>query len=97
MSEILREYLNVVVVGISNDVIVFSATLVEHAQHVRSILQVLQAHQLYTKIHKCEFYKDEMTFVEHLVSKIGIGMDLAKVLAILEWPTPHRSRRYSPS
>ena len=29
-----------------------------------------------------------MTFVGFLVSKSGIGMDPAKVAAILEWPTP---------
>ena len=29
-----------------------------------------------------------MTFVGFLVSKSGIGMDPAKVAAILDWPTP---------
>ena len=29
-----------------------------------------------------------MTFVGYLVSKKGIGMDPAKVSAILDWPTP---------
>ena len=29
-----------------------------------------------------------MTFVGYLVPKTGIGMDPAKVSAILEWPTP---------
>ena len=28
-----------------------------------------------------------MTFVGFLVSKLGIGMDPAKVAAILDWPT----------
>ena len=32
--------------------------------------------------------QEEMTFVGFLVSKSGIGMDPAKVAAILEWPTP---------
>ena len=29
-----------------------------------------------------------MTFVGYMVSKAGIGMDPAKVPAILEWPSP---------
>ena len=29
-----------------------------------------------------------MTFVGFLVSKSGIGMDPAKVAAVMEWPTP---------
>ena len=35
---------------------------------------------------KCELHKDQMTFVGYLVSKEGIGMDLAKVSTILKWP-----------
>ena len=45
-------------------------------------------HQLYAKVEKCEFHKDHMTFVGYLVSKEGIGMDPAKVSAILDRPTP---------
>ena len=37
---------------------------------------------------KCEFNKDKMTFVGYMVSKAGIGMDPAKVSAILNWPVP---------
>ena len=88
MNDILKEYLDVIAVCILDDVIIFSATPSEHITHVRSILQVLRAHQLYAKIEKCEFHKDKMTFVGYMVSKAGIGMDLAKVSAILEWPTP---------
>ena len=60
----------------------------EHVTHVRNILQVLRENQLYAKIEKCEFDKEEMTFVRYMVSKAGIGMDPAKVTAILDWPTP---------
>ena len=88
MHDILREHLDIFCVGILDDVIVYSATPEEHAQHVRTILAVLRQHQLYAKIQKCEFSKEEMTFVGFLVSKSGIGMDPAKVAAILDWPTP---------
>ena len=88
MNDILREYLDVIAVGILDDVIIFSANTSEHVGHVRSILQVLRENQLYAKIEKCEFDKDEMTFVGYMVSKAGIGMDPAKVSAILDWPTP---------
>ena len=88
MHDILREHLDIFCVGILDDVIVYSATPEEHVQHVRTILAVLRQHQLYAKIQKCEFSKEEMTFVGFLVSKSGIGMDPAKVAAILDWPTP---------
>ena len=80
--------LDIFCVGILDDVIVYSATPEEHDAHVRTILGVLRKHLLYAKIQKCEFSKEEMTFVGFLVSKSGIGMDPAKVVAILDWLTP---------
>ena len=97
MNDILREYLDVIAVGILDDGIIFSATPAEHVLHVRSILEVLRANQLYAKVKKCDFDKDQMTFVGYLVSKTGIGMDPAEVSAILDWPTPNQSKKFSPS
>ena len=94
MNDILREYLDLIAVGILDDVIIFSNSLANHIPHVRSILEVLRQHRLYAKVEKFEFHKDQMTFVGYLVSKDGIGMDPAKVSAILDWPVP-ASRRYS--
>ena len=74
--------------GILDDVIVYSATPQEHVAHVRNILGILRKHQLYAKIQKCEFSKEEMTFVGFQVSKSGFGMDPAKVATIMDWPTP---------
>ena len=88
MNDILREYVDLIAVGILDDVIIFSKSLAEHVQHVRSILEVLRQLRLYAKVEKCEFHKDQMTFVGSLVSKEGIGMDPTKVLAISDWPVP---------
>ena len=74
-NDILREYLDLIAVGILDDVIIFSESLPEHIPHVRNILKVLRQHKLYAKVEKCEFHKDQMTFVGYLVSKEGIGMD----------------------
>ena len=56
--------------------------------HVRSILQVLRDNKLYAKVQKCEFNREEMTFVGYMVSPAGIGMDPAKIKSILELPVP---------
>ena len=84
MNDILQEYLDLIAMGILDDVIIFSELLAEHIPHVRSILEVLRQHKLYAKVEKCEFHEDQMTFVGYLVSKEGTS----KVYAILDWPTP---------
>ena len=88
MNDILREYLDLIAVGLLDDVIVFSADPSQHVTDVRNILQVLRDNQLYAKVEKCEFHKDKMTFVGYMVSSSGIGMDPAKVAAITDWPVP---------
>ena len=67
MSDILRKYLDPIAVGIPDDVIIFSESLPEHIPHVRSIQEVMRQHQLYAKVEKCEFHKDQITFVGYLV------------------------------
>ena len=84
MQDILQQHLDIFCVGLLDDVIVYSATAEEHVAHVRTILAILRKHQLYAKIQKCEFSKEEMKFVGFQVSKTKIGMDPAKVAAVLD-------------
>ena len=88
MNDILKEYLDVICVWLLDDVIIFSEDPSKHVEHIRSILQVLRDNKLYAKVQKCEFNKQEMTFVGYQVSPAGIGMDPAKIKSILEWPVP---------
>ena len=37
---------------------------------------------------KCSFVKKELVYLGFVVSEEGLKMDLEKVKAILEWPTP---------
>ena len=85
INEILKKYLDLICVGILDDVIIYSKIMEEHIPHVRSILAVLRKHCLYAKIQKCEFHKPSMTFVGFLVSADGIGMDPSKGAAITKW------------
>ena len=84
MNDILREYLDLIAVGISDDVIIFSESLPEHIPHVRNILEVLRLHKLYAKVEKCEFHKDDMTFVGYLVSKVSPDDPLLPIVAALQ-------------
>ena len=48
----------------------------------------MQGNRLYAKVQKCEFAREQMTFVGYMVSPAGIGMDPEKIKSILEWPVP---------
>ena len=43
---------------------------------------------MYAKFSKCEFWLNEVVFLEHVVSENGIFVDLRKVKAIVNYERP---------
>jgi hypothetical protein len=82
------EYLDKFVVVFIDDILVFSKTEKEHAEHLRLVLQKLREHKLYAKRSKCEFWLKEIYFVGHVVSNGGISVDPGKVKDVLNWKPP---------
>ena len=37
---------------------------------------------------KCDFYKDRIQYLGHIISEEGIFVDPDKIEAIMNWPTP---------
>ncbi|XP_057724026.1 uncharacterized protein LOC130939981 [Arachis stenosperma] len=56
----------------------------EHEEHLRIVLQILKEQKLYAKLSKCEFWKEEVKFLGHVVCKGGIAVDPSKVEARLK-------------
>jgi hypothetical protein len=55
MNKVFMEYLDKFVVVFIDDILIFSKNKVEHAKHLRLVLQKLREHELYAKRSKCEF------------------------------------------
>ena len=51
----------------------------------RVVLQTLRKHQLYDKFSKCEFWLTEVRFLGHVVSALGVFVDLEKVKKVMSW------------
>eukprot|EP00253_Pinus_taeda_P021805 PITA_21805 len=62
--------------------------LSEHKEHLRMVLQTLREHQLYAKFSKCDFFKEEIQYLGHVITKEGIAVDPEKIKSIMEWPIP---------
>ena len=71
-----------------DDVIVFSKTPEECLARLQAVLEKLKKAELKLKPSKCEFFKQEPTYLGHVVSKNGIQTDSKKVKAICKWPVP---------
>ena len=71
MSRVFREFLNKFVVVFIDDILIFYKDEEEHALHLREVLETLQAHNLKAKFSKCHFWRKEVRFLGHVVSKEG--------------------------
>ncbi|KAI7799920.1 hypothetical protein IRJ41_019309 [Triplophysa rosa] len=65
---------------------------IDNILHMRSVLQRLIQHQLYTKMEKCEFHQSSMVFLGYFIGSEGVAMDDKKVRAVVEWPQPKTVR-----
>ena len=88
MHQIFRPFLDKFVVVFLDDVLIYSRTLAEHRKHVRQVLDLLRQHKLYCKESKCDFFREQVEFLGHVVDRDGIHMMESKVKAVREWPTP---------
>jgi hypothetical protein len=82
------KYLDKCVVVFIDDILVYSKDQVEHANHLRIVLQILREHQLYAKFSNCEFWLDKVEFLGHVIRKEGIEVNPNKVQAVLDWKAP---------
>jgi hypothetical protein len=62
--------------------------LAQHCKHVHEIFKLLKKHDLYLKLEKCAFKKDEIEFLGVCVGRGKIQMDPGKISVIKTWPTP---------
>ena len=88
MNKVLQPFLDRFVVVYLDDIVVYSTTLAEHAQHLRQVLQVLRNNELYLKLEKCSFAQREVEFLGHKIADGKLMMEDSKVKAILEWQPP---------
>lgn len=88
MNRIFRQYLDSFVVVFIDDILIYSWNDEEHKDHLKIVLSILQEHQLYAKLSKCEFWLREVKFLGHVISSKGVAVDPAKIEAMTERQRP---------
>ena len=87
MNRVFSPYLDQFVVVFIDDILIYSKSDKEHAEHLRIVLQTLQQ-ELHTKRSKYEFWLDCIAFLGHMISKNGISVDPRKIQAVKGLPIP---------
>ena len=84
----LRKYLRSSILVYLDNIIIYFWTFKEHKQHVRQVFQALREANIMMKLKKCEFAKQELRFLGHIISKDRIRVDPEKIVKMVLLPLP---------
>jgi len=84
INDILRQYLNRFVITYLNNIIIYSNILKKHVSYVFKVLKCLNKKNLHFKSKKCEFHREKINFLEFVVERHEVRMNLEKLRAIKE-------------
>ena len=87
MRRVLSGRLNKGVFVFIDDIILYSRTEAEHIQLIEWVLSRLEQTEYYANPGKCQFLRDEVHFLGHVVRRDGVSMQQHKVQAVNDWPT----------
>lgn len=88
MNKAVRPVFRKGVVVFMDDILVFNTTLEGHISQLRAVLQLLRDNNMVLKRSKCEFARNKVEYLGHVISAEGVSTDPTKVEAVQNWPVP---------
>ncbi|GBG60384.1 hypothetical protein CBR_g4342 [Chara braunii] len=88
MTTEFRHMLDRFVLIYLDDILVYSRSLDEHVEHLRTVLERLRQAKYKANRDKCEFARQELEYLGHYVTPQGICPLADKIEAIRVWPEP---------
>ncbi|GKV43021.1 hypothetical protein SLEP1_g50363 [Rubroshorea leprosula] len=64
MNRVFSKYLDKFVIVFIDDILIYSSSHTLHEKHLRIVLETLRSERLFAKFKKCEFWLDNVTFLE---------------------------------
>ncbi|GBG59146.1 hypothetical protein CBR_g32163 [Chara braunii] len=92
MHRIFRPYLDKFMVVYLDDILVFSKTTRERAEHLALVLQSLRDNQYKINREKSSFGVPSVIYLGHVIFGDRLAPEAAKVAAIQDWPQPQTVR-----
>ena len=87
INHMLYNHLNKFVITYLDNILIFSEIEKKHKKHVKNFLKKLQEKKLYLKSEKCKFYKQQVEYLEHIVTTEELKMNSEKIKAVLKFST----------
>ena len=68
-----------------DDILIFSRTEAEHFCHLKHVIKCFWCTELYVNLKKCKFFKTEVEYLDFVIDKENIWMNLICVKTVFEW------------
>ncbi|KAL8116605.1 hypothetical protein AgCh_022951 [Apium graveolens] len=97
MNIIFKEYLDKFIIVFIDEILIYSKSTGDHAEHLRIALEILRKENLYAKFSKYDFWLQEIQVLGHIASSEGIKVDPTKIEVIMNWKrekTPKEVRSF---
>ncbi|GJP62218.1 hypothetical protein CLOP_g19306 [Closterium sp. NIES-67] len=88
MNGILRELLDKCVIIYLYDILIYNRSREHQLKDLDAVFTLLHKSRLITKESKCDFLKQELEFLGHVVSTEGVKIDPKKIKTIQGWKPP---------
>jgi hypothetical protein len=92
INQALRKYIGKICRVYLDNIVIWSQTLQEHEDNVRTILRALQEAGLYCNLKKTKLFCTEIDFLGHTISADGIRANNRKAEKIINWPVPRSAK-----
>ncbi len=83
-SSTFQNFMNDTLMNYLNDIIVYNNSKKKYIKHVQKILQKLREANIQANVDKCEFHIIETKFLEMIIDRDDIKIDLEKMKTIVE-------------
>lgn len=93
MDNILRGIQNEKCLTYLDDIIIFSTSLQEHLQSLKSVFQRLRESNFKIQLDKSEFLRKEVAYLGHIVTPEGVRPNPDKIYAIKQYPIPKTTKQ----
>ena len=87
INHMLYNHLDEFVIAQLNDILIYFKNEKDYEKHVKEVLRKFQEKKLYLKLKKCEFHKQQVEYLKHIITIKKLEMNLEKIKAVIKFLT----------
>lgn len=88
MNTVFKSLLRMCVLIFFDDILIYSSSMEEHVEHLRSVFELMRSNNLFAKLSKCAFATDRVEYLGHYIQANGVSTDPNKIKDVAEWAIP---------